>query len=118
MICMKKIKIDYLSQEAYVILSDGNIDILVFSHPFEGEIELPLMGFACYDINKSDKKKYYVEKLLDSYFGYKINGKLIDKEKGIVKLGEFTIELDDKESIPQDIKNGDFIQFKVVRIDM
>ena len=118
MICMKKIKIDYLSQEAYVILSDGDIDILVFSHPFEGEIELPLMGFACYDINKSDKRTYYVEKLLDSYFGYKINGKLIDKENGMVKLGEFTIELDEKELIPQDVTNNDFIQFKVTRIDM
>jgi len=117
MICMKEIALDYESQEADVLLSDGNIEILVFSHPFEGKIELPLFAWNYDSVKKSDKNYYYVEKL-DSYFGYKINGKLIDKEKGIVKLGEFLLELIEDELIPQNIKDNDFIQFKVTGIDM
>ena len=118
MICIKKIEwLDYETKEAEVVLTDGKFEFIVFSHPFEGSIELPLGALYAENIKKATKKECFIQKT-NSYYSYLINGKLINKACGLVKLGEFTIEIDNIDLIPDEVMNGEYISFEVLRLDM
>lgn len=51
------------------------------------------------------------------YFSYHVIGKLINKLDGLVRVGGLVLEIDSTK-IPKDIKNDDYIEFDVSRIDL
>lgn len=118
-------KISWLSREALeaeVIISDGNFDIVCFAHPLIMELGDQLTE-PLYSLNPSNIIKIYnpnmlslVEKL-SRPFSYFVQGKLKDRESGIVQLGEIEIEIDCN-FLPADITNGDSISFSTDRFDL
>lgn len=120
---MKIKKIDWLSFEALeaeVIVTDGEFELVCFSHPFnyqlESNLKEPIYSFDANNIVKSDRQVYTLKKL-DDNFSYHVTGKLVDIEKGKVMLGNLSIELDD-DILPGDIKENDFISFSSPRFDI
>ncbi|MCL2611187.1 MAG: hypothetical protein FWE02_05875 [Defluviitaleaceae bacterium] len=105
-------------KEAEVVVSDGNNEILCFSHPFLGEVggivSEPLYCLDAEDIVLLDDEIYSI-KSSDSYFRHTICGKIIDNN--IVSIGEIRLSLEGS-YIPGDIKNGDFITFETLRVDI
>lgn len=57
-----------------------------------------------------------IEKM-EGGFKYKLKGKLKDIQGGIIEVCGFDLHID-KERIPQDMKNGMYIQFVTSRIDI
>lgn len=108
------------SLEAEVTITDGQFELLCFSHPFtkkKGEqIVEPLYVLDTYDATRLDSLNFRVEKL-EGTFDYLIEGKLINKELGLIKLGNITIEIDSP-FIPKDLRDGDYISFKCNRLDI
>lgn len=121
MTSIKKIK--WLSKEALeaeVIITDGSFNLLCFGHPFkmkEGDQLLqPLLALDPKEIKRLEDQ-HSEAKRLDSAFGYLIKGRLIDKESGLVKLGDILIDVDGK-FIPGDLRNDEYISFKCDRLDI
>lgn len=113
------IKIEWLSvegKEAEITLSDGTFNMRVFAHPFEiqDKITLPIHSVNTKNILISDN--YSLENVNSYHFEYNISGCVMDKDKGIIKVGNFFIEVD--EPLPRDIKKGDFISFQCDRLDL
>ncbi len=121
MVIVKKITRcgDGSCQEADIIISDGQFEILCFCHPCslqEGqEITWSLYPFNADNIMRPFEKTYKVEKILNDYFAYNFIGKLIDKKKGIVIVGKIKFMLG---GIPQDIEEYEFISFSCCRVDV
>jgi len=116
-------KINWLSKdarEAQVFLSDGDFNIQCFSHPFNGDINdtisLPLYTLNAEEIFKLDAEEKFSLKTEKDSLNYMITGRLIDKVKCRVKIGDFIIELDNP--IPGDIHIGDYISFICDRVDI
>lgn len=117
---MKIIDINWPSEEvleAKIIVTDGIYDLICFAYPFKlkigDEIDIPLFAFEATHIQRIVNKEYTVEKqFLNSYY---FQGLLISKEKGLIKVGGFTIQIDDY--IPADIKDLEFISFICDRLD-
>ena len=115
--------IGWLSKEALeaaVVVTDGQFKLLCFCQPFDkrkGErlIE-PLHAFDARDIVRVTTPMSCIKKL-DHTFDYIINGKLLDRETGYVKLGGIIIEID-KCSIPGDIDSGNYVSFACDRLDI
>ena len=113
-------RINYIGQdEAIVVISDGEFDIIAFAHPFNGKINdnlsVPLLCLNSENIVKVNGEKYRVITSNNEFEQY-FQGKVIDKDNSIVNIGNIKIELDS--NLPQDIKNGDFITFKCNRLDI
>ena len=53
---------------------------------------------------------------MDNYYAYKLCCKVINRAEQLVALGEIKIYLDS--SLPGDIKNDDFVEFEVMRLDV
>ena len=115
--------------EADVLVSDGEFELLCYALFYdnkEGDTNFTLSAmmdgdnslFANASVMTSEEKGYKVQKLDDGYFSYKLQGKLIDieKENGTVQIGSLIIH--DVAPIPRDIKVGEFVEFKVMRIDL
>lgn len=115
-------KLNWLSQEAKeaeVFLSDGDFSIICFSHPFKegigSVISQPLYTLNAKEILKlNGEERFSVEN--EDGFNYKLAGRVIDKRKDQIKVGEFIIELDNP--IPEDIQDGSYISFSCDRIDI
>ena len=52
----------------------------------------------------------------DGYYAYKLQGKLVDIKKRLMIIGKIVIELED--NIPKDIKENEFVELNVMRIDL
>ena len=63
-----------------------------------------------------ETKDNIIEKM-EGEFKYKLRGKLIDMQKGIVEVKGFNLHIDE-DKIPKDMSNGMCIQFEVSRIDI
>ena len=63
-----------------------------------------------------ETKDNIIEKM-EGEFKYKLRGKLIDMQKGIVEVKGFNLHIDE-DKIPKDMLNGMCIQFEVSRIDI
>src|SRR5699024_481657 len=120
---MKVKRIDWLSpeaSEAEIVITDGEFDLTCFSQPFKYQLgsilNEPIYSFDVSAIAKSNKNIYKAEKL-DDNFAYRLTGKLLDKQKGKVIIGNFIIELDN-EVLPGDIEENDFIIFSSSRLDI
>ena len=70
--------------------------------------------FMCDDIMKVDIEEYMIFKKTD-YYSYHLQGKVLDVDKHIVSVGNIIIKLD--KPIPKDIRNYEFIEFDVLRLD-
>lgn len=105
--------------EAEVCVSDGMYDIHCYAHPTDviliGQYIDKIYGFLCTNIKKLDIPNFQIVKLPE-YYSYRISAQLMNKEEGIVRVGEIYINLD--EPIPKDIVNGDYIVFSVQRLDI
>ena len=118
---IKDIKyIDSNNLEGDVVVTDGKFELLVYSYPLNYEVGSiiinPLYVFEPSNIHMSDKRVYKVRKL-KSHYGYFIRGRLINKEKGIIRVGDIALNINNK-LIPSDIKNNQYVQFMCERIDL
>jgi hypothetical protein len=116
-------EINWISEEALeaeVTITDGQFELLCFSHPFEkkkGEQLLePLYVLDPDEIVRLESPSLRIEKL-NNAFDYLIEGKLIDKKSGLVKLGDIIIEID-SHFIPGDFRDDDHISFRCNRLDI
>ena len=114
--------LDKEAREAAVLLSDGIIVILCFSHPFSGvvgdKLTEPIHCLDAENITVADNHKAYVKRKNSlGYFGYSVCGKFIDRKNQIVLLGNATLSLGNV-YIPNDISEGSYITFDVGRLDI
>ncbi len=116
-------KVNWISKdaaEAEVWLTDGTYEALCFSQPFELEegdkVSDCLHAFDTQEVMMQETQKNCFHRISDS-FDYSVEGILIDKKMGIVKIGGFKIELEEH-SIPKDLKEGAYISFKCARLDI
>lgn len=104
--------------EAEVSVSDGRYTVNCYAYPVKivsvNQRVKTVYGFGCTNITKSKERKYAVKKL-SQYFAYLLTAQVVDTERGIVRIGELFIYLDD--FIPGDIINGDYVTFSVSRLD-
>lgn len=117
MFIKKVIDYDQDAFEADLIVSDGTFDLLCYAQPFDiADIDEP---FELTPLDYSDvmtcEERYVVEKTNDSYYSHRVQGKLLDFDKGIVAVGSIIIQ--DVSVIPKDIKAGQFIEFTCSRFD-
>ncbi|MDR0587902.1 MAG: hypothetical protein LBG61_02855 [Burkholderiales bacterium] len=112
--------IDKDAQEAELIVSDGNIELLCFSQPCNKKvnesIDSLIYCFDAEDIQKSDERIAYTNKD-DSYFGYSMCCNLLDLKDKIVQIGEIKLCLEGEE-FPGDLVEGDYVKFNVSRLDV
>ena len=107
------------SGEADLIVTDGIHELLCYCCPFENESEIMpniklIESFLCENIMRVDDKEYLIVKH-KSFYSYHLQGQVLDINKHIVCIGKIIINLD--RPLPKDIKNGDFIEFDVLRLD-
>jgi hypothetical protein len=113
--------IDKETKEAEVIVSDGFIDILCFSHPLKDNnvndiLTEPIHCFDVEDVVIAKGQISYANKC-NTYFGYSICGKFINKENNLVLVGNIKVCLN-KAYVPNDRPEGSFIEFDVSRLDL
>lgn len=114
---IKKI-IDYDKNigEADILITDGQYKILCYAYPFENKgKQFALVTFMTKDVKRIEAREYKLEKNINGYYSYNIQGEIVDIKKRIVKVGDILIVLEDV--IPKDIKTHDFIEFSVERVD-
>lgn len=115
---------------AEYIVTDGNYDVicLCLSVPLLNN-EVPVKGmevkiiypftFDAIDIKKNNDEKEFLIQKNKAYFEYYLRGMIVNKEKALIKIENFVIclEKDFKEGFSDQYQIGDFIEFKVDRLD-
>ncbi|MGL6129973.1 hypothetical protein [Chryseobacterium artocarpi] len=116
-------KIVWLSEEAKeaeIHLSDGNFNLIAFSHPFTkkkgDKVPQPLYALNVKEIFSLKEEAISVVKKNGSTLEQYLSGYVIDKINNHVKIGEFIIEFDTP--LPNDIEENDYISFCCDRIDI
>ena len=108
------------AQEADVLLLDGQFELLCYAHPYTPDdskaLNKSLSAFMTENIMRALENEYRIEKLQSGYYSYHLQGKIIDLQRRLVMVGSIVIELDNV--IPKDIREGEFIEFTVMRIDL
>lgn len=129
---IKKI-LEYNYNYANYMVSDGDKELkcLCLSVPLpnnkEPEVGMEVLKIYAFTINKLEitkvleekNKKFYVSKTPLIGFDYKIKARIIDCKKAIVEVFNFTIslEFEYENGFSEDFNDGDFIEFKVDRLD-
>lgn len=112
--------IDKDLQEAEIIVSDGQIEVLCFSHPFQKAInavlEEPIHCLYAENLVLTQEQSISINKS-NGYFGYSLRGKLIDKKNKLVRLGDIIICLEDA-YISDSIPKNSYVEFDVSRLDL
>lgn len=115
-------KINWINKEereADVTISDGTYSVLCFSCPFnqkENDIfDNLIYCFEVKGIAKSFESNPSIIKK-NGFYEYMLRGRLEKKEK-IVNIGELQIDISEA-NIPNDIHDGDYIEFEVGRLDL
>ncbi len=107
------------SAEADVVITDGEYDIICFSHPCNYSVGMivneELSTLNAKNVMRHDRKEYIVNQSLNGNSNYFV-GQLINKSDKIVSIGDFQIEIDSY--IPNDINDGEYIQFSCSRVDL
>ncbi len=116
---IKQVKnFDEISSEADIIVSDGIFDLTCYCYPSvlyqKGKEVKIVTSFMAKNIMRARCNEYLIFKLKD-YYAYHLQGKIIDLIKRIVCIGNLEIIVD--ESIPNDIKLGEFVEFDVQRLN-
>ena len=109
---------DKFSNEADVIVSDGQYDILCYCyqtsyHCIGNKVENITSLFAC-EIMRVDNNNFCIDKL-DTYYSYHLQGEVVNIEKPVIRIGNLYINIDSH--LPKDIKKGEWIELKVERLD-
>lgn len=106
--------------EAEVIITDGVYELKCFSQPMNYDInhiiEEPLYCYNVRNVVKAWETEFSAVKLTE-YFAYNITAQVVDKEIGLIKLGDMKLQVE-KNILPGDIKNNDYISFYCQRIDL
>ena len=110
---------DESEKEAIVTVSCNGYKVICFSHPcllktgrkIEGPLECidAKCVTSCECVAKVQKK--------DSFFEYELQGKIVDRENGVININGLVIHIDADE-IPKDVKEGMYISFETSRIDL
>ncbi|MGT2911559.1 hypothetical protein ACVR1I_07595 [Streptococcus cameli] len=105
-------------READVVVTDGTYEIVCFSHPFfqrKGEeVSGTLSVFEPYSLIRSNITRYVAKHLGNGKYFF--IACLLDKKEGTVQIGK--IQIHDIEGIPEEIKDGEYIQFVAPRVDL
>jgi len=113
----KLIEYDIQSNEADILVTDGEFEILGYCLLLSDIKKIAikkLFGFMCENI-KISNCTIGLEKT-ENYYSYRIRAEVKSLHKNIVNVGDIEIELD--KPIPKDINEGDIIEFDVSRIDI
>lgn len=106
-------------READLCISDGDYSVICYAYPIESisvnQDVNGLYGFLCTEIARSYEYDYFIEKL-PQYYAYWLNAKVVSKNDCTVQIGKITICLDSE--IPKDIHDGDYVSFRVQRLDL
>ncbi|MBA4538854.1 hypothetical protein H1Z61_17580 [Bacillus aquiflavi] len=118
---IKKINwIDEHAKEADVIISDGEFSLKCFSCPFELKEGQEFEDYIyCLDIQYVyvvESNKYVINQI-DEGYEHILQGKLIDIENKILRIGKLQIDISNG-YIPKDILKNQFIEVKVSRLDL
>lgn len=112
--------IDEDSQEAEIIVSDGCIEVICFSHPLKKGINSVLEdSIHCFDAENvvlAQEQSVYVNKS-NNHFAYSLRGKLVDKKNKLVHLGDIILCLEDA-YISNGIPESSYVEFDVSRLDL
>ena len=102
--------------EAEILVKSEDYNLLCYCTSNLNSIkDIRLHAFLSQNIVKSETNNEKIVKL-DNYYAYKLCCKVINRAEQLVALGEIKIYLDS--SLPGDIKNDDFVEFEVMRLDV
>ena len=108
--------------EADIVVTDGEYELMCYYYDINGEVKegMPVKEVStlfAVDIMRLDEKKYLVQKNhgKGEHYSYYLHGKVLDKTVPLIGIGELVIELD--APLPKDIEQGEFVEFKVGRLD-
>lgn len=109
---------DEVSNEATIIVSDGEYDIMCYCHlayhyPVGTEVNT-IESLLVKNIMRVETNECLITKL-DGSYAYHLQGKVTDFLNRIVCIGALKINLDDH--FPCDIKAGEYVEFDVLRLD-
>lgn len=120
MIWIEKVNwLDKDNGEAYIYLTDGIYIVVCFSSSFYEDVELEFNGtiysYEAENMYKKFDEKCEIRKKDDGI--YHLEGKMVDRENKIVRIGEFLISLSDSQ-IDKDILLNDYLEFETSRLDV
>ena len=108
---------DELSGEMDIIISDGEYDLLCYctqSNSLTPSKIKEIETFLSDKIMIAYSNDYFIKKT-DSYYSYHLQGKVLENNPPMVEIGKLQIVLDT--ALPKDIKQNDYVEFHVERID-
>ena len=106
--------IDKDVNEVAITLNDGLVELKAYCYKYREINSLILSAFMTSDVMICEDKTF--KAINNGHNSYTIQGELYSKMLGIVKVGEFYISIE-KEEIPGDVIDGDFITFNCARLD-
>jgi len=108
--------------QADLIVTDGQYDIMCCCWEYnplqkDNQQVKEISSLFTTDIMRVDDHDYLVQKIhgKGEHYSYHLQGRVIDKSKPLISIGELKIELD--RPLPKDINVGEFVEFKVGRLD-
>jgi hypothetical protein len=120
-IIKKIIWIDKDIAEASVIISDTEFSLMCYASTCTLTENKNFEDYLyCLDVSyiyAVDSNIYEIKKTDETYYGYILKGKLVNKTNKIMLIGELRIDLSNAD-LPNDIMEGQFIEVKVNRIDI
>ena len=110
---------DRKDTEAELCISDGDYSVICYAYPVKSiainQTVSGIYGFMCTEIVKSTDQHYCVKKL-SQYYAYSLTAKVVSKHDRVIRIGDLIIHLDSE--IPHDVAEGDYISFRVQRLDV
>ena len=116
---LKKVQdYDKYSNEADIVVSDGKYDLLCYCYPAQcnkiGTKVNYIIANCTTNIVRVDENIYSIQKF-GSFYQYHLQGMVFNVDVPMVKIGSIELSLDTH--LPGDIKEGEFIEFDVIRLD-
>lgn len=107
--------------EAEVIVTDGENELLCFCHPCSLTVEAVIADdLKCFEVDgvvRAERKEGRIEKLSNGYFAYNFTGQLVSKAEGRVRIGDFLLKISVR-ALPGDIEDKEHITFSCRRVDI
>ncbi len=120
---MKIVEIKWFNieaKEAEITISDGSMEIKCYSCPFiyslNEKLKEPLDCLGVENIVGSNLHSYLIKKQ-SGFCEYFMRGKIINLRNRIVMVNGFYISLEGG-YFPADLKEGNFIEFKILRLEI
>lgn len=116
---LKEVKdYDKFSDEADIVVSDGQYELMCYCHPSDYyNIGVPIKEISAVfasNIMRVQNKAYSVLKLED-YYAYHLQGEIIDIDLPSILIGGLKIILDSP--LPKDVILGDYVELDVDRLN-